>query len=382
MRRNGNTLSIFTGSQPSCYMYIFINSTDQAVWRNATRQRKFLELLENATSSTGDKREFFDPLDIASFLNLTAGAFLVAVSHLYPSVRSGPFVDNLVLKLWFYNSKCRTLCMKILKFYNLPDSWLLHNLGQKETSSTGKPYQRGPNRSILWQNYSTFIHRRSGCADGFWSLRETVSDTRRVVSLVSPSDAGLVSIQTPWSTLHLRQSAGKCRQGRAQHCSRNNHGTTFERRETDQGERAHRTSQCRWREMKWNWFERSAEGKHEIRRSVNIRRCHKTKLRFLLEFESTFSRRPPHSFWDSQTANRSLSVLYSAKTPALIWWWLIFILSAAVGQQLLLLLTVLTIPRKEHKILAYTLHQLRRCDKWWKNKIPRVLAFYWPKSLC
>ena len=63
-------------------MYIFINSTDAEVWRNATRLRKALERLENATldplSPSEANWNFSNRQDIAAFLNLPLGKLMAS----------------------------------------------------------------------------------------------------------------------------------------------------------------------------------------------------------------------------------------------------------------------------------------------------------------
>ena len=59
-------------------MFIFINSTDVEVWRNITRLRKLVDLLENTTleasaGPNGNSWNFSDAEQIAAYVNQSIG---------------------------------------------------------------------------------------------------------------------------------------------------------------------------------------------------------------------------------------------------------------------------------------------------------------------
>ena len=59
-------------------MFIFINSTDVEVWRNLTRLRKLVDLLENTTvtesaAPNGNSWNFSDAEQIAAYVNQSIG---------------------------------------------------------------------------------------------------------------------------------------------------------------------------------------------------------------------------------------------------------------------------------------------------------------------
>ena len=94
-----NLLHLLPGSVPSCYMYIYINSTDAEVWRNLTQQRRLLDSMENLTISSigeGGGWNFSDIHHVAQFTNKTIGKHLLTV---YISRKFQiAFVSNAVLQ--------------------------------------------------------------------------------------------------------------------------------------------------------------------------------------------------------------------------------------------------------------------------------------------